>query len=300
MKFGKSMEIITCVGPKNADYAVLCIRNLLKNAHPERVVVIANNLVLKYIEKKVHDVVVNYLDEDKILPNSTLKLIQGTFTERGLPAKLANWYFQQFLKLQYCYLTRDKEYLIWDSDTILLQPIEFKPNNSQYYLTNGETYFHKPYSEFVRSVLDFEPSNRTFIAQHLFINTSILNEILEKIRIKYNQKYWFNSVIEYLIDNKSVSGKYEENLFFSEFHVYGAYIEKFYSNLYVKRDVAWLRDASYIKKFPKTKDLKKLSKSYVFVAFEVKFNKSQFINLIVLSLKTVRLKLKKCFPFKSK
>lgn len=69
-------------------------------------------------------------------------------------------------------------YLIWDSDTVLLQPLIFFDQDEKVPV-NPKTEYHKPYFELIKKVLSIEKQvDFSFISEHLMINKSYMNELI--------------------------------------------------------------------------------------------------------------------------
>ena len=62
------------------------------------------------------------VNEDEMYKNLTLMNIQQLLSCHKYNPK---WYFQQFLKMAYYNISKNNYYLVWDSDTLLLNNIIF-------------------------------------------------------------------------------------------------------------------------------------------------------------------------------
>ena len=129
---------------------------------------------------------ISFLNENEILPKDNVaalmkKLCSGT----EISEKSIGWYYQQFLKLEYCRICRDTYYMTWDGDTIPLRSftmfkqsgIELKPffdikhqNVEQYFPVIEQIL--PGYSKAIR---------HSFISEHMIFDCRICREMLEEI-----------------------------------------------------------------------------------------------------------------------
>lgn len=65
----------------------------------------------------------DFVDENDLIPfdavyQCMLAVMDGILQGRELPRGLTGWYYQQFLKMQYSRLCKDRYYISWDGDTV--------------------------------------------------------------------------------------------------------------------------------------------------------------------------------------
>jgi hypothetical protein len=206
------------------------------------------------------------LDEDKILPNLSLKNIEEILRKHKSIYLNTGWYFQQFLKMgfamsEYC----NKEYyLTWDADTLPLCPINFfSQNNHPFFSMKSE--HHEPYFETLNNILGIEMTNKcSYIAEHMMFNKSIMQELIEKINGNQTLygKTWFEKII--------YSTNPKEQNSFSEFETYGNYCLTNYPDLYVERLLPSFRGGGYITgRFINKRILNELKADLFTISFEI-------------------------------
>ncbi|HTA16696.1 MAG TPA: DUF6492 family protein [bacterium] len=203
--------------------------------------------------------------EDGFIPGMTsadLRAIPG----RG-PAfpKMAGWYFQQFLKLQFAFFEQeDDHYLIWDADTVPLRPMEFFNASGRMLLTTAEE-FHAPYFSTYERILGAEPNRAfSFIAQHMLVQKSVAREMLAAIGAHVpGEDTWAWKIVRSLPEGQ------ELNLF-SEYETYGHYVKNRYPGRVECVRRPWTRGvlSPFGQALPSEKALEKLGKSYDYAAFE--------------------------------
>jgi len=172
---------------------------------------------------------VKLIDEDKVIPWITLSYIINFFRKKWFSWKRAWWYFQQFLKM---YISYNKliwdYYLIWDSDTILLDKIDFFDWDKMIFYTTNE--YHKPYFFTIRKLLNIEKQIKwSFIAEHMIIKKEYMIELIELIQ----KKAWKNNWVNYILTNISI--EYLDWSWFSEFETYWSYVYMKYKKQVILR-----------------------------------------------------------------
>ena len=294
-------DAVMSVSFKDRHKAVLSIRHLLKNAAPEKIFVITPKRSFKYFSKINKNLIL--INENTLIPGVTLLDIKKYLLSLSPPNYMAGWYFQQFLKMAMCY-HRDilEHYLIWDADTILLQPLEFFTNQGKILVTKAHE-FHPPYFDVLFKILkEKRHVDFSFIAQHMMIKTAIMKELIGKIeKSPADNDAWIWKIIHSL-SNRSDCPGFENSLKglpeFSEYETYGNYIHNHYPETVEYRELAWHRDYAYKGHFPTDADLEKYTLHYCFIAFEAWYPVSvvekiwSYIRFFLLALKLRKLKLK--------
>ncbi len=204
---------------------------------------------------------VELLDEDTIVPGLTLKRLRS-YSAPGLP-KGAGWYLQQFAKMAFALREPDDDYyLIWDSDTIPLRPMEFFDSQGRMVFTISDEE-HPPYLETYRKLFGEEPNREfSFISQHMIVQKSIVREMVGKIDSRFpGSQSWAGKIMDNLTGTSS-------NLF-SEYETIGHYVKNNYPDRAVYRRLPWLREAALeTNGMLSEKSLARLAEKYYFAAFE--------------------------------
>ncbi len=204
----------------------------------------------------------NVIPENDFVPDLTIEKLRGLQIE-GFP-KVAGWYLQQLLKLQFAFVDPDDDYyLIWDADTVPLRPLRFFNPAGQMLLTKAEEY-HAPYFATYRSLLGTEPNRQfSFIAQHMLVQKSVAREMMSRIEQHLpGTGNWAWKLMRALPS----TGK---NLF-SEYETYGHYIKNHYPDRVVFVDRPWQRAITQYtgQPIPTEKKLRDLAERYEYAAFE--------------------------------
>lgn len=184
---------------------------------------------------------VHLIDEDDMVPGLSFskvrECLEAHFQNRT--HTYPGWYLQQFLKMGFALTPyAGQDYLIWDSDTIPLHKLCFKDNGK--YLLTVKTEFHAPYFVTMQHLLGFgKLYERSFIAEHMPINTKIMRELIRRIdesMIPGNN--WFEKIIN------ATSGTDEQA--FSEFETYGNYCIKYHPEIFEARPLNTMRTAGLL------------------------------------------------------
>lgn len=144
-----------------------------------------------------------------------------------------NWYLQQLLKL-YASITIPgilERCLIIDADTFFLKPTIFINNNMCLY--NYGTEYHTKYFEHMLK-MDEElikvDENKSGICHHMMFEKKYINELINKIEEKHNDKFY--NVFLKMVTDFNFSGA-------SEYEIYFNYMLKNYSNKIKIRSLNW-------------------------------------------------------------
>ncbi|WP_304218108.1 DUF6492 family protein [Phocaeicola plebeius] len=184
---------------------------------------------------------VTLIDEDNMIPGLSFAKVKeylevhfqkGTHIYPG-------WYLQQFLKMGFALTPyAGKEYLIWDSDTIPLHKLCFKDKDK--YLLTVKTENHAPYFDTMQRIFGFgKLCDRSFIAEHMPIKTSIMKELISRIeKAEIPGADWFEKIIN------ATSGTDEQA--FSEFETYGNYCFKYHPEIFETRPLTTMRTAGLL------------------------------------------------------
>jgi hypothetical protein len=225
-----SPKLHGAVGQQNRmDYVVLleksdCVveavlKSLHKFASPRRVLVIAPAAVCAQADFS-YVPAVSCIGENEVLPHvskaSTQDWLRAKFGKRvddmrlGLGSHtMAGWYLQQFLKMGVAEVAEklglSENYVIWDSDMILLR--DFSPFNTrgQVNLMEGDTgpenICNKGYQESFGKLtgLSYAYSRlhkKGFTTHHMVVNQTAMRDFLRHIGTKSHDEHWSNAVLE--------------------------------------------------------------------------------------------------------
>ena len=186
----------------------------------------------KEIEKKIgnesyFNISFQFINEINII--NITKVINLIKQKNKNAIKRSGWYIQQFIKMEYSRMCRDKYYLVWDSDTIPIKNISiFDKENKPYFDVMDK--YSKSYFTTLKKI--FPELGKiyiySFVTEHMLIKTEIMRKLINKIKLNKSLKgdTWYEKVIN-CIDRKDLPG-----LGFSEFETYGTFAFIYYFNSY--------------------------------------------------------------------
>lgn len=253
------------------DYSFLrtTIKYIKRYLCPIRIYIITDIRFKRFLPKEiVDDEKCVIVDENTLLEGMNLDSIDKEFSKLGRTIIGAGWYFQQFLKMAFAlsdYCDTDY-YLSWDSDTIPLRKIDFYNEDGKPYFTM-KTEHHRPYFVALERLLGItKTNNRSYIAENMMFNKSIMIELINKIQSnkQIEGNLWYEKII-FAIEPESVSP-----MGFSEFETYGNYCFNFHPDFYQERTLPSFRSGGLIQgRFVSDRVLKQLSFDLDTVSFEI-------------------------------
>lgn len=267
MEFDKKIyDVVLVISKKDISLLKNSIELIKSNLDGNRYICIGCKELKDTVENVFHCV---FMDENTIYPQMTLSHIENIIQEKGGNPQRAGWYFQQFLKMAYSYISKTKSYVVWDSDTIPLSHIDYIRDNR--YVFMGKKEFHKPYFDVINRIFKGEiyrwNQEISFIAENMIIDCAYMKEMINNINVNSEiSGNKFYDIILDAIDEKEISWSG-----FSEFETYGNYMMVKHPDVYsvIKRKA--LRIGSYvIGYYPKREQLEWVSKSYEIISVENK------------------------------
>ena len=225
----------------------------------KRIIIITNTYDLN---ESFEDDRIEIIDENNLYLGLTFdKVKELERSNKYLKKKLTGYYYQQFLKLAYAYVTDDAGYLVWDADTIPIKKIEVKDMDGKPYFYMKSEY-RKEYFDTMEKVLGVNKQlEKSFIVEHMYFEKDLVKEMLEVIQDNRNiegNTWWEKIILAMEADNA-----------FSEFETYGNYVYAHHRDSYVLRDACSLRYGKMlVGKNPTDPQLKWLSKQYESISIE--------------------------------
>ena len=255
-----SLDVVTAARSKDLRILRLALGELRRFVRMKRLYVITARSNFQRFHRALGPEV-ELLDEDSLVPGLTLRYLRSLALP-GLPNG-AGWYLQQLDKLAFSFRpSTDDYYLIWDSDTIPLRPLEFfDPQGRMCFTISDEE--HAPYFENFRHLIGQEPHREfSFISQHIIVQKSIVREMIGKIEINFpGPESWGCKIMQ------NLKGAHV-NLF-SEYETLGHYVKTNYPERATYRRLPWLREAALeTRGLPSAADLAQLAENYFFASFE--------------------------------
>jgi hypothetical protein len=258
-------DVIMPVTRQHNSIAALSVISLLRHIMPRRIYVMTAPDNFLFFEKLQKKYPVILLDENDLIPEVNLRSIADFIENVGQKRARAGWYFQQFLKMSACFLPDISDhYLIWDADTLMLNPIGFLNDQNQVLIKPSSEY-HQPYFDTYGKLLGKARSvDYSFISEHFFINSHYMRELISAIQEHVSPlKPWVWNIMN-TVETKHLSGAG-----FSEYETYGNFVNTVHPGAFALRPLKTIRyGARKFGPIPNQYDLYRLSLSYSYASFE--------------------------------
>ena len=208
---------------------------------------------------------IKFINEDKFVTENQIEkfLLKMRGTELK---KRRGWYKQQFIKMGYARICKKQYYLIFDGDTFPIKNIKMFENGKPFF--DMKNNFLKSYIEsMVRLIPGLNYTEKSYVTEHMIIKTKFMKILLDDIERNSNipgKLFWEKIFM-------SIDDKYLPNTGFSEYSIYGAYVDTKYPKVYYHRDWSSLRGAKTYYGAPENldeNDINWLSQSYHALTFE--------------------------------
>jgi hypothetical protein len=148
-------------------------------------------------------------DENSILP---IKKTDIRYTVNGL--NRSGWIFKQLLQLYADHIATADHVLLFDSDTVLLQPQKFEYQGRSLMVISDE--YHWPYYAIIQKLFEFFPPDRfSLTSHHLFVNRQHLTELRAELEQRH-QRPWYQAIVDNLDTHEGSA--------FSEYETYGQWL----------------------------------------------------------------------------
>ena len=244
-------DAIILVSQEHIKQLLVNLDFIFNNLSANRVKIICKKDLTSYFPQNS---LIDFLDENSIA-FFNFNTIKTLLQNRGGDCIRTGWYFQQFLKMYYSFICKNKYYLIWDADTIPLSKIKFFTNDGKKMLFNRKKEHHIPYFETLDCIFNkkLKYERNSFISEGMIIDCHIMKELILSIDI--NNNIPGNNWIEKIIN--SISLKDLDGAGFSEFETYGTYLLNKYPEKYQERPLKTLRNG--MSKYGKILSKKELS-----------------------------------------
>ena len=122
------------------------------------------------------------------------------FTKRGITeSKRLGWYEQQFLKMSYSRVCDNEYYLLWDSDTFPVKPVQMFENGHPIF--DMKTEHHSAYFTTInRLIKNLHFSKFSYISEHMLIKTEYMRNLLDDIEHNsniYGNMFWEKRTVSF-------------------------------------------------------------------------------------------------------
>lgn len=237
------MDIVICVAYKDCFFLKKNLYFITKNLSPENIYIITNKSNFGLFKNVKHKVIL--IDEDNMVPELNFNSVKAVVRSH-LGVNLAGWYFQQFLKMAFSLTEFAKEsYIVWDSDTVPLNPISLEDKDGHYLFAPGIGKSQAYYDTIDRLFSAPVKNDATFICEHMIFDVKIMRELISVIgNSKLNncdsKTFWFLKCIY------AVTPGCFQNQGFSEFETYGTYCLNYHSDAFLIRRIRNFRKGGLI------------------------------------------------------
>lgn len=148
-----------------------------------------------------------------ILEDTLIPISKSEIDYRVGKLNRAGWIYQQFLKLSGDLFCSQENYLVLDSDTLLVKPQVFERNGK--FIFNFSDEYHKPYFDVYERLFGYPARCPvSFTSHHILINVQKLRQMKMALEVR-NGLPWYHSIMK-AIDKSEVSGH-------SDYDTYGQY-----------------------------------------------------------------------------
>jgi hypothetical protein len=178
-----------------------------------------------------------FIDENELVDFDAIKNLIVKRTRNNEAGKRAGWYVQQFIKMGFARTCPDDFYLLWDSDTVPLKPVNMLEAGNPIF--DCKTEYHEPYFKTIEKLF---PNLKkciegSFISEHMIIKTSLMRQMLNEIEA--NVALEGDNFAEKIINAVPVEDLGKSG--FSEFETFGTYVQSKFPDEYSLREWKSLR-----------------------------------------------------------
>jgi FkbM family methyltransferase len=173
----------------------------------------------------------------------SVSTILGKAEDNGWRIERNGWYLQQLLKLYAGKVIPGilERYLVIDSDTFFLKPTIFIENNKCLYNYSNE--YHTPYFRHMNLLYDgLEKVDRSKsgICHHMIFETKYINELINIIEEKHNNKF-YNIFLKLVLETNN---EVKNTNCASEYEIYFNYMLKYHSDKIIIRPLKWCNSSA--------------------------------------------------------
>lgn len=253
-------DLILIAAERDLGVTAKYIDYYINNLSPQKIVIITkkNQRTKELFQNKN----VEILDENEICEGLSYKAI------KDINGEIVGGYFHQFLKMAYAYRCRHEYYLIFDGDTVPLNPIPFLQKDKVVFYKKGE--YYAPYFNMIDKLFNgrfCREADFSFIAECMLIKKDIMIELIGKI--EENDKLEGESFYKKILAATRKNGL--DGCYFSEYETYGNYVWRYYRGTCVVGKNRTLREAmKFFSGIPERYVLDYLSRDFDTVSFEKK------------------------------
>ncbi len=226
------------VTPKDFKRVERCNERIVKYLPVGKVLFVGNEELGQMVKESGLGIKAGFVNENDLIPFDRVyhcmrKVMADILKGRELPRGIVGWYYQQFLKMQYSRVCKDKYYMSWDGDTVPCREFTM-------FAPNGKPYFdmkHEYHEEYFLTMEALDPNlgkktDKSFISEHMLFDCGFMKEMLQRIESRADipgQTFWEKILhavrVEHIQENS-----------FSEFETYGTYMSVYHPEIYEFRN----------------------------------------------------------------
>lgn len=158
-----------------------------------------------------------FVDEEAALP-----IKKSDIAYKGKEWHRSGWLFQQLIKLNADFLTRNEHILVLDADTFIINKQSFVLDDGTMVLNFSDEY-HFPYSSYQKFLKLKKRFFLSFVCHHMLFKKSVLQNLKKEIEAQTG-KSWIEGILSKI--------DLEEPCCFSEYELYGNYLYYNYPGSY--------------------------------------------------------------------
>ena len=233
----EAIDVVIPIIRKDLQILPLCLEGVRRCvAHPIAAIYIvapAEKEIIQFCE--TNDLI--FVDEQTIFGFGPKDLRLEIHTPDAHPLDRSGWLFQQFLKLSGRVGTC-RYYLCIDADHVLIRPHVFLTNNGEtvFYMSYEE---HQPYYENIHRLIPGLPLDRLSYVDHkmLFDKTQLQALHQQLVHTPHSSVQWTEAILQ-SYDRSCHAG-------FSEFELYGNFVEKKVQRPWLQKRLSYQRLKDY-------------------------------------------------------
>ncbi|MBD1420247.1 DUF6492 family protein [Sphingobacterium chuzhouense] len=212
-------DLVLCVGKQHIDISQTTLRHIIRFLKPRTIYIITHQDYFPAFKTICQQhIQLHLVDERDFVDEVNYQDIADFIEANTGSIKRTGWYFQQFLKMHAHQFVSANYYLIWDADTIPLQPIHFFDAYNHILIHPGKEY-HQPYFETLNNLLHLTKQvPYSFISEHMMVDKQEMKNLLDTIHF-YNPSFcWPLAIL------KNIEKQHLAHSGFSEYETFGNFL----------------------------------------------------------------------------
>lgn len=260
-------DVIIVITPKDYVRVRNNFERILKLSKAGRIIFVGSAEVGELMAEETWKDRASFVNEDDILPFENVRDVFKILLDvDDVPRGLVGWYYQQFLKMQYAFCSKNRYYLTWDGDTVPTKEFSMFKEGTETPFFDMKYENHEEYFITLKKLLGYgKVLKKSFISEHMIFDREIMKELIGKIE---KSDIPGNCFYEKIL--RAVRPEALQSNSFSEFETYGTFVCMEHPSSYVMKDWHSIRYGSiYFRPDEMTdEDYEWISKDFDAVSFE--------------------------------